>query len=206
MGRHHGGRDDMAEGYGRHSPINAGGLTVAALIERVARAGHAVRLAWRGREAADVADWSDEFPTAVLPMAQDRIKHQAEPDSSSSDDQETEPTTATQEARRWLRGSSNCRKYLTLKVQKKAVFTIILDMLNKHAHLAGSGTPVATFAPLRWRELWVLPWLNSGPHISRYSYACPFGCQAQVFDMSRSDLRTDVSGYHTSGMAATHQT
>jgi hypothetical protein len=102
-GRHHSGQDDTNEGYGRHNPINAGGLTVAALIERVARAGQAVRLAWRGREAADVANWSDEFPTAVLPVVRERIMHQAEPDGSPSENEETEPTTAAREARRWLR-------------------------------------------------------------------------------------------------------
>jgi hypothetical protein len=104
-GRHHSGQDNSAESYGRHSPTNAGGLTVAALIERVARAGQAVRLAWRGREAAGVADWSDEFPTAVLPVVRDTNRHHAEPDGSPGEDEGTEPTTATREAQQWLRAS-----------------------------------------------------------------------------------------------------
>jgi hypothetical protein len=96
MGRHHSEQDDAAEGYGRHSPTNAGGLTVAALIERVARAGQAVRLAWRGREAVGTADWADEFPTAVLPVIRDQL-----PQSPSGEG--TEPTAATREAWKWLR-------------------------------------------------------------------------------------------------------
>jgi hypothetical protein len=96
MGKHHSHQDDTAEGYGRHSPTNADGLTVAALIERVARAGQAVRLAWRGREAAGTADWADEFPTGILPV----VRH-AVPDMPTPEE-DTKPTTATRAARNWL--------------------------------------------------------------------------------------------------------
>ncbi len=96
-GKHHSGLGEVAERYGRHSRANANGLSVAALLERVARAGHAIRLAWRGEEATSVTDRAEEFPTAVLPVVRDQ-----HPDTPSNDDK-TEPTTATREARRWLR-------------------------------------------------------------------------------------------------------
>jgi hypothetical protein len=123
-GRHH-SRQDTAEGYGRHSPTNAGGLTVAALIERVAHAGQAVRLAWRGREAAGIADWSDEFPTAVLPVVRDGAI------DSSTADEETEPTTATQEARRWLRppGFSWWQQWLAGRLRPRGS-ALIFDILS----------------------------------------------------------------------------
>jgi hypothetical protein len=97
MGRHQGDRRDGAEQYGRHSQANARGLSVAALLARVVEAGHGIQLAWRGEEATSVTDRSQEFPTAVLPVVRDQ-----HPDTPSNDD-ETEPTTATREARRWLR-------------------------------------------------------------------------------------------------------
>jgi hypothetical protein len=90
-GRHQGDHTDATGHYGRHSEANAGGLSVAALLARVADAGHAIRLAWRSNEVASAIDRSDEFPTAVLPVVR------------GTDGHETEPTTATREARRWLR-------------------------------------------------------------------------------------------------------
>lgn len=94
--RRHSGSGD-AEQYGRLSQANARGLSVATLLARVVAAGHAVQLAWRGEEATDVTDRLQEFPTAVLPVVRDQY-----PDTPGDDD-ETEPTTATREARRWLR-------------------------------------------------------------------------------------------------------
>jgi hypothetical protein len=102
MGRHHGQGVGSAEQYGRHSQANARGLSVAALLARVAEAGHAVRLAWRSEEAATATARSDEFPTAVLPVVRDTEGHQTEPDGSPGDDVETEPSTATRDARRWI--------------------------------------------------------------------------------------------------------
>lgn len=104
IGRHHSGQDDRtAEQYGRHSRANANGLSVGALLERAARAGHAIRLAWRGVENEGLARTGGEFPTAVLPVIRGTNGHQAEPDGSPGDDKDTEPSTTTREARRWLR-------------------------------------------------------------------------------------------------------
>lgn len=89
-----GERRDAAERYGKHSQANARGLGVAELLRRVVARGDAIRLAWRGREATGVADPTDEFPTAVLPVIRD--------DDPTLDEEDTEPTTATREARRWL--------------------------------------------------------------------------------------------------------
>jgi hypothetical protein len=72
-------------------------LSVAALLERMSRAGQAIRLAWRGSERLGLAEGRGEFPTGVLPVVRDQIL------DAPSDDDETEPTTATREARRWLR-------------------------------------------------------------------------------------------------------
>lgn len=69
---------------------------MAALLERVSQAGQAIRLAWRGAEHAGVAQDSDEFPTAVLPVIRDQAP-------VATDDEDTEPTTAQREVRRWLR-------------------------------------------------------------------------------------------------------
>jgi hypothetical protein len=96
-GKHHSGEHESAEPYGKHHAARVGGLSVASLLERVARAGQAVRLAWRGAERQGLAATEDDFPTAVLPVIRDQVADVA------SDDEETEPTTATQEARRWLR-------------------------------------------------------------------------------------------------------
>lgn len=120
-GRHRGDHTDATGHYGRHSEANPGGLSVAALLARVAEAGQAVRLAWRGNEVASVAERSGEFPTAVLPVVRSMASRQAEPDGLAGDDQETEPTTGTREARRWLRVAP-CRKYLALKAWKMVVF------------------------------------------------------------------------------------
>jgi plasmid replication initiation protein len=103
MGRHHGQGAGSAEQYGRHSQASARGLSVAALLARVVEAGHAVRLAWRGDDATRVVTRSDEFPTAVLPVVRSTDEPQAEPDGLPADDEDTEPTTATREARKWLR-------------------------------------------------------------------------------------------------------
>lgn len=109
MGRHHSGQDDRtAEQYGRHSRANANGLSVGALLERAARAGHAMRLAWRGAEGEGLAQTGGEFPTAVLPVIRGTDGHQAEPDGSPGDDEDTEPSTTTREARRWLRPPGFC--------------------------------------------------------------------------------------------------
>lgn len=97
-----GERRDAAERYGKHSQANARGLGVAELLRRVVARGDAIRLAWRGREATGVADPVDEFPTAVLPVIRDSIEYQVEPDGPPGDEDETEPTTATREARKWL--------------------------------------------------------------------------------------------------------
>lgn len=96
-GKHHGGQAAAADDYGKHSQANARGLSVAELLRRVVARGEAVRLAWRGREATGLADRSDEFPTAVLPVIRS--------DAPTPADEDTEPTAATHEARRWLQPS-----------------------------------------------------------------------------------------------------
>ena len=96
-GKHHGGQDAAADRAGLHRADRANGVSVAALLERVSRAGLAIRLAWRGTERTDVVQHSDEFPTGVLPVIRDRFP------GAVSDDEETEPTSATREAWRWLR-------------------------------------------------------------------------------------------------------
>ena len=93
-GKHRDEDDDAAARYGRHSRANAGGLTVTALLKRVMARGEAIRLAWRGTDSNGLVDQAAELPTAVLPVIR-------EPDEAS-DDEDTEPTTATREARRWL--------------------------------------------------------------------------------------------------------
>jgi hypothetical protein len=85
---------DNPETYGRHSRAHARGLSVAELLRRVVARGEAIRLAWRGDAATNLADRSDEFPTAVLPVIRD--------DLLALEAQETEPTTATREAWQWL--------------------------------------------------------------------------------------------------------
>lgn len=101
-GRNQGEGNRTVEPYGKHSQANARGLSVAALLTRTTQAGQAIRLAWRGDEAASLVDRTDEFPTAVLPVVRRVDGHQAESDGWPGDDQETEPATATREARRWL--------------------------------------------------------------------------------------------------------
>ena len=96
-GRHHDECGNGAERYGRHSRANANGLSVAALLDRAARAGHAIRLAWRGAESEGLALAGGELPTGVLPVVRDEHL------DTSGEDEDTEPTTATREARRWLR-------------------------------------------------------------------------------------------------------
>jgi hypothetical protein len=103
LGKHRSREHESAEEYGKHSQTNAGGLSVAALLERMSRAGQAIRLAWRSSEVTSVVGCSQEYPTGVLPVVRDMNEHQAEPDGWPGDDEETEPTTATREARRWLR-------------------------------------------------------------------------------------------------------
>lgn len=85
---------DNPETYGKHSRAHARGLSVAELLRRVVARGEAIRLAWQGDAATNLVGPSDEFPTAVLPVIRD--------DSLALEDQETEPTTATREARQWF--------------------------------------------------------------------------------------------------------
>lgn len=85
---------DNPETYGKHSRAHARGLSVAELLRRVVARREAIRLAWRGDATTNLADPSDEFPTAVLPITRDNLP--------ALEDQETEPTTATREARQWL--------------------------------------------------------------------------------------------------------
>jgi len=85
---------DDAERYGKHSRAHARGLGVAELLRRVVARGEAVRLAWRDDETNSVTNRAEEFPTAVLPVV-----HEEYPDVN---DENTEPSTVTREARRWL--------------------------------------------------------------------------------------------------------
>jgi hypothetical protein len=85
---------DDAERYGKHSRAHARGLGVAELLRRVVARGEAVRLAWRGDEATSALGRSGDFPTAILPVVRDEY-----PDEN---DEDTQPSTATREARRWL--------------------------------------------------------------------------------------------------------
>ena len=95
-GRHRSNPDE-GDAYGRHSWTIAGGLSVAALLERAVRAGDAVRLAWRGADGNGLVQTGDDFPTALLPVIRDQ------PREATGNDEGTEPTTAAQETRRWLR-------------------------------------------------------------------------------------------------------
>jgi hypothetical protein len=94
-GKHEGGQAAASDDYGQHSQAHARGFSVAELLRRMVAGGEAIRLAWRGREATGFADRSDEFPTAVLPVIH--------ADAPPSADDDTEPTTATREARKWQR-------------------------------------------------------------------------------------------------------
>jgi hypothetical protein len=85
---------DDADRYGKHSRAHAHGLGVAELLRRVVARGDAIRLAWRGDEATNAIARSDEFPTAVLPVV--RVEY---PDEN---DEDTEPSTAVRESRKWL--------------------------------------------------------------------------------------------------------
>ena len=85
---------DDAEHNGKHSRAHARGLGVAELLRRVAARGEAIRLAWRGDEVTSAGARSGDFPTAILPVVRDEY-----PDD---EDEDTEPSTATWEARRWL--------------------------------------------------------------------------------------------------------
>lgn len=87
----------MGDGYGQHSQAHARGLSVAELLRRTMARGEAVRLAWHGREATGLADRADEFPTAVLPVVR--------ADAPALDEEDTEPITATREARKWQQPS-----------------------------------------------------------------------------------------------------
>jgi hypothetical protein len=98
-GKHHSGPGEVAERYGRHSRANANGLSVGALLERVARACLAIRLAWRGTEGEGLAQTLDDFPTAVFPVIREADSHDA------NADEDTEPTTATRQARSWLQSA-----------------------------------------------------------------------------------------------------
>jgi hypothetical protein len=83
---------DNPETYGKHSRAHARGWSVPELLRRTIQRGDAIRLAWRG-DAANLADPSGDFPTAVLPViGEDLNEH----------DETTEPTTATREARQWF--------------------------------------------------------------------------------------------------------
>jgi hypothetical protein len=88
--------DMSADSYGRHSQANARGLPVKALLERLVASGDAICLAWRDDQLQTSTDRA-EFPTAVLPVVRELHQQDANPD-----DEETEPTTATRGARRWL--------------------------------------------------------------------------------------------------------
>lgn len=97
-GRHHADQDhgDGSDRYGKHSQANANGLSVRTLLERTIAYGDAIRLAWDNEDPNALADGERDLPTAVLPVVPMQVADEAEGDD------ETEPTTATREARRWL--------------------------------------------------------------------------------------------------------
>jgi hypothetical protein len=84
---------DDAETYGKHSRAHAHGLGVAELLRRVIARGEAIRLAWHSDETTRVADDSQDFPTAVLPVIRDEYP---------GDDEDTDPSTGVREARKWF--------------------------------------------------------------------------------------------------------
>lgn len=83
---------ESAEQYGKHSRAHAGGPGVVDLLRRAVAHGDAIRLAWDD-ETRIVADQRDDFPTAVLPVVRDEYP---------GDDEDTEPSTAVREARKWF--------------------------------------------------------------------------------------------------------
>lgn len=109
-GKHRSDEPESPNGHGRHRPANTSGLMATALIERVARTGHAIRLAWQGTADHGLASADDDFPTAVLPVVRN------EPPDTSTADEDTEPTMASREARQWL-GSSEFSWWIRSLVQ-----------------------------------------------------------------------------------------
>jgi hypothetical protein len=89
-----------AEAYGKHSRANARGLSVAELLRRVVHRGEAFRLAWRGGDSDAPVDRREEFPTGVLPVVGDQLA------DALVAEEDTEPTTAMREARKWLQAPS----------------------------------------------------------------------------------------------------
>ena len=92
-GKHHSGEPKSAEGYGKHHAARADGLSAVELIERLSRAGYAVRLAWRGAQATNVVPQTPEFPTAILPVIRREYL--------DADEKDPEPPV-TREAPKWL--------------------------------------------------------------------------------------------------------
>lgn len=95
-------REEPADTYGRHSRPHAQGSSVRQLLLRFIRAGQPIRLAWPTAEPT--ADQREEFPTAILPIISSQT--QAAPSASATPDGDddgldTEPSTATRQARRW---------------------------------------------------------------------------------------------------------
>lgn len=91
-GRHRDEATAAAERYGKHSQAHAD-LPVVDVLRRVAESGEAIRLAWQDDDSNRVVEDRQEFPTAVLPVIRD---------DPGADDETTEPTTATREARQWF--------------------------------------------------------------------------------------------------------
>lgn len=85
--------DSAAETYGKHSTAHAR-LSVVSILQRFVSRGQAIRLAWR--EQVGPAERSDEFPTAVLPVIRADYP---------GDDEDTEPSTAVREGRKWFQSS-----------------------------------------------------------------------------------------------------
>lgn len=64
--RHEATPDETAQAYGRHSHTHAPGPSALELLDRLARAGYALRLAWPTN--TPTTEYSDEYPTAELPV------------------------------------------------------------------------------------------------------------------------------------------
>jgi hypothetical protein len=100
---------DDEETYGRHSFAHAR-IPVIALLRRAVANGGAFRLAWRGDNPDVPVDRDDDFPTGVLPVVRDELADGAAPD------EDTEPTTATRAARKWLQPPSFlCRRRMVVE-------------------------------------------------------------------------------------------
>jgi hypothetical protein len=99
-----------AEAYGKHSRANARGLSVAELLRRVVHRGDAFRLAWRGGDSDAPVGRDEEFPTGVLPVVRTEFV------DILATEEDTEPPTATREARKWLQ-SANFSWWLRLLVE-----------------------------------------------------------------------------------------